>query len=58
MRDRHSEANDLYNFAVSLLNAGHTAGARGFAEKAKSIFELIGEPAFIKQAEQLLAACE
>ncbi len=54
----YGEGADYGNFAIALLNLGHKAKAKEYAQRARKVFEKIGEQTILKQVDALLAACE
>jgi hypothetical protein len=58
IHDLYSEGADYGNFAITLLNAGHKEKAKGYAEKARLIFEKIQIPAVVEMMDRVIAACD
>lgn len=54
----YNEGADYGNFAIALLQAGYKEKAKGYAEKARLIFEKIKIPTSVQMIERVIAACE
>jgi len=54
----YDEGADYGNFSITLLNAGYKEKAKGYAEKARLIFEKIQIPAVVEMMDRVIAACD